>query len=345
MKFILVLGNGFSIDFVKSCMPSFANIDTGNLFSKGAAVPAPGRVQYGFLSAKHTPSLWALNARPYVDAAESMRIFEEIMSAAQAYFGHDKKKAFLGADGLRSTHLRAYCELSYYLRSLFIRYDKQRNQMRKVSDWPWAKFLECLHKRSDIDEVIVVTYNYDLWLERVLTHLGIDFHYALSSDPSGKFVLYKPHGSINFISTRQQVADRDEEEISYTLEVQDIPEEVKAISDNFESYWTKYTLVPPAGDSSRLGARWNGVLRQNLLEKLGSMNDATHTVISGLSYWHVDRGEIDEVLCSINPDSEVLMINPHPPGNLDAVLTTVFSNYTCFLGSEILTEVINELQT
>lgn len=349
MKILLVLGNGFTIDFVGNCLPKSVGIDPVNLFTRGANVPAPGGGMYGFLSAKHTPALWALNARPYTNSKDAAIIFEDILSATQTYFSHEKKSSFLNeTGGLRATHLRAYCELAYYLRALFIRYDRHHDEISGES-WAWTEFLIGLSKNQTIDEVVVVSYNYDLWLERLLKKSDISFAYANEPDLLAKFTIYKPHGSINFVPMTDQNVQAAATvgslttEVQYSLEEQDIPKEVSVIQDNFSDHWTKYTLIPPAGDSGRLSAKWNRKLRTELQEKLKTWDELDRTIVCGLSYWHVDRNEIDEVLCSINPSSEVLMINPAPPSTLDATLTTLFRNYTCFLGSDILREVGNDL--
>jgi hypothetical protein len=190
--------------------------DTMNLFSHGPNVPAPGGNSYGFLSAKHTPALWALNARPYISADDAISIFEDVLSATQTYFNHDKKKSFVGENGVRSTHLRAYCELSYYLRALFIKHDQQREFKDSLDDWPWVKFLKAIHESKSVNEVIIVTYNYDLWLEHVLNIIKIPFTYAPQSDSNKKFTIYKPHGSINFIPKDEEESDPSQPQKSST---------------------------------------------------------------------------------------------------------------------------------
>ena len=36
-------------------------------------------------------------------------------------------------------------------------------------------------------------------------------------------------------------------------------------------------------------------------------------MIFGLSYWHVDRNELDEILLSLDNKMEVRFVNPKPP--------------------------------
>lgn len=47
-------------------------------------------------------------------------------------------------------------------------------------------------------------------------------------------------------------------------------------------------------------------------------------IMYGISYWHVDRKEIDELLINLNSDMEFIFINPIPPRDLNAVLISIF---------------------
>ena len=61
----------------------------------------------------------------------------------------------------------------------------------------------------------------------------------------------------------------------------------------------------------------------------------------GISYWHVDRREIDEVLINLNPETEFIYINPVPPRDLNAVLISIFSNYVLQTSSDNIGGIIN----
>ena len=50
-------------------------------------------------------------------------------------------------------------------------------------------------------------------------------------------------------------------------------------------------------------------------------------MIYGLSYDHVDRMEMDNIITQINSNVKVTYINPYPSKTLDAVLSSVFENY------------------
>ena len=64
-------------------------------------------------------------------------------------------------------------------------------------------------------------------------------------------------------------------------------------------------------------------------------------VICGLSYWHVDRHEIDEILINLNQKANLYFINPNPPRDMNAVLMSIFSNYVLLTSSENLKEIAN----
>lgn len=93
-------------------------------------------------------------------------------------------------------------------------------------------------------------------------------------------------------------------------------------------------LIPPAGDSERFGLTWAGKLKAEAERKSASIDENDKVIICGLSYWHVDRKEIDEILLSLNSKCDLAYINPNPPEALDAVLTSLFSNYEHYVSAE-----------
>ncbi|MEY8251749.1 MAG: hypothetical protein RPR91_05130, partial [Colwellia sp.] len=63
-------------------------------------------------------------------------------------------------------------------------------------------------------------------------------------------------------------------------------------------------------------------------------------ILCGLSYWHVDRAELDELIVSCDPLINISMVNPSPQRTLNAVLTSIFSNFIAYTGSGILKDKI-----
>lgn len=77
-------------------------------------------------------------------------------------------------------------------------------------------------------------------------------------------------------------------------------------------------------------------LREIINDKVTNSGSKDKLIIFGLSYWHVDRAEIDDIITRIDPLVQVVLINPNPPTSLDAVLTSVFQNYIHYTKSEHL---------
>jgi len=86
-------------------------------------------------------------------------------------------------------------------------------------------------------------------------------------------------------------------------------------------------IIPPAGDSERFNLTWAGSLRKDAVKKAESLGNGDRVVLCGLSYWHVDRREIDDLLLKVSDQVELAFINPTPPETFDAVLTSLFRHY------------------
>ena len=100
---------------------------------------------------------------------------------------------------------------------------------------------------------------------------------------------------------------------------------------NLSRYTVVTPLIPPAGDSKRFAATWAGKLREKAKEISTDITENDKVILCGLSYWHVDRTEIDEILLHLNEKCELAYINPNPPETFDAVLTSLFSNYEHYI--------------
>lgn len=124
-KAFIILGNGFTIDFLhyyhKFDNTIAEKIDVRNLFRLGDKVSSPWDNKPGFLSYKHCHALWTLGARASSTAEESTALIEEIIACANMFFDfvndptQKSKRLKLTADGTSRIHLKAYCELMVYL--------------------------------------------------------------------------------------------------------------------------------------------------------------------------------------------------------------------------------------
>jgi hypothetical protein len=331
-KICLVLGNGFTIDLINSANLNY-EIDVINLFSKGAELPWPETGEAGFLSFKHCPNLWNLGARPNMDKAAAGTLLENIITCLNVHVLNDKPKVPDGSDKANDVYINAYYELTSYLRTLFSHYDSLVDidtLSGKLELWPWLNFLKKVNDSTEYESVTIITYNYDIWLERLLTENNIPFKLSqveggnFGTDP--KITIIKPHGSISFYHEKQSLADY---KIGYGKA---IPGD--AITDNFKvdyniplSKCLINALIPPAGDTERMKQSWSGQIRTAAAGNAKQLGSSDELMICGISYWHVDRSEIDELITNCSPDVNVYMFNPNPTESMDAVLTSLFKNY------------------
>lgn len=314
----IMLGNGFSIDLMNQLKMS-DKINLSNLFAAGSDVPWPATDSPGFLSFQNCPNLWTLGARPYLNGEDSLRIIEDVITCAnilpQRTEINDK------------IYIRAYNELEQYLMSLFVHYTgKVKLRKDKINNWGWVKFLRSLASNKDVKTVNIVSFNYDVWLELILELYGIPFSIAGLSEKKEKFHIFKPHGSIAFHSTKR---DKEAYSIQYRDSFDNHPlKDFKYDNKNLDCLNLVNAIIPPAGDSTRLSQMWSSELRNQIKMAATSLGKDDSVVICGLSYWHVDRKEIDTYLSAISPEIEnLIMINPNPPEVLNAVLMTLFNQY------------------
>ena len=310
-KAFIILGNGFTIDFLQyySKVDSSINekIDVCNLFRLGDKISTPWEEKPGFLSFKNCPALWTLGARPYNTKEESNALIEEIITCANMFFDfvnepeQKTKRLELTNSNKDKIYLRAYSELNMYLRHLFSSYntmitDKQLEKfLNGNTSWGWIDFFKAIEK-SEYDKITFVTYNYDIWLERILKILKIPFRInGFDKSCDEKVEIIKPHGSISFVPKGDISAVYS---VNYNLDFEGVPiEQLEIQYDNLTRY-PKGAIIPPAGDSMRLGttAPWSQKLRNEAKNIATSIEENDEIVLCGISYWHVDRRELFKIL-------------------------------------------------
>jgi hypothetical protein len=332
---LIILGNGFSIDFlshIKAEIPRAGEISLSNLFENGELVPWPGDDSPGFLSYKHCPNLWTLGARPNLDSTETINLIENVITCANTLNKQTRT--------VDSIYLRAYKELVTYLKALFIYYDNKINVPNiNLSSWGWCKYLVEATNDSEIRKIQIITLNYDIWLERILKKNDIAFTISNFESTDEKIVIYKPHGSISFAHKHSKV--KDVFKVDYVQDILDGKlSEFSIEYENLSALNTINAMIPPAGDSSRLDFEWAKEVRESILKVSSQLKDTDEVIICGTSYWHVDRLEIDNILTSISADvSDVKVVNPNSPEVFNAVITTLFNNVIFFKNSSPLAKL------
>lgn len=391
------MGNGITIDLMNHLGKS-SEIDTGNLFRYGSMVPWPGTNKPGFLSYKYCPNLWHLGARSTISNEDSLSLIEQIIQCANVYGA----AAFLDHALQRNPndiHIKAYHELLLYLRYLFVHYDKKVGPLSaaQVEKWPWLKIIRDAINQNVFSQVTVVTYCYDIWLERSLTALGIPFYVSGFESPpaTGKAVeILKPHGSISFCYKNELPRSAFTE-----IKLRDFLDHSTTPTDDFtvnyqdlDRVFPLTPLIPPAGQSRRFGQYlsrdtsigrdanqpttevtntlvgeeavsaqemvsaavttgetsddavrqdgWANTIRKTAMERAQDLAEGDELILGGLSYWHVDRDEIDGLLAASHPQANVKMVNPSAPQSLNAVLTSLFPNYIHFSNASVLSEAL-----
>lgn len=342
-KEFIIIGNGFTIDLL-NFIDKNDEINVKNLFAAGDKVPWPTDNVPGYLSYKHTPNLWQGGVSSTIDNSTALQLIEEIITTANMYTEIKKNKngfepKYLD-DVKNSRYIKAYRELASYLKHLFIYYnnlvDDKLLREDSLKSWGWYKYFKKLKDDENVEEVIIVTYNYDIFLERIFSVNKIPFKVEGLEENDSKFTIIKPHGSISFAHTLLPY--------DYDIKYDPIfPEgkitDFKLNYDNMGGNYLVDAIIPPAGNSNRIDLEWSQTLRKSVLKYAQKMSYKDKVIVSGISYWHVDREEIDELLVNMHPGVDLTMVNPAVPKIFSAVIESIFKNYTVYSNSDNLGEV------
>ncbi len=320
------MGNGVSIDLL-NFLEKNEKIDLSNLFNNGEKVRWPVDNSIGFLSYKYCPALWRLGARPTNKKNEANKIIEDIITCANVYASLDVKNRPKMDNHIESIYLRAYNELVSYLRYLFIYYNNfiTDEHLDDINKWQWSKLLNGLYASERVEKIVVITYNYDIFLERILNKLNIPFDVYIGEETNNKIQIYKPHGSISFIHKTELSLDAFELKNSFDNSDAEL-NQFNIKYDNLICNPSVIPLIPPAGQASRYSNSWAATIRKSIIQECSKSKSKDVLIFGGLSYWHVDREEIDEIILNVNNELNMYIINPNPPEEFMAVLTTIFKN-------------------
>ncbi|MCI5137247.1 MAG: hypothetical protein D3922_02260 [Candidatus Electrothrix sp. AR1] len=326
MNYYLVIGNGVSIDLIKF-LKKDDSIDLSNLFNNGERVRWPVGNHIGFLSYKYCPALWRLGARPTSNVDEAHKIINDIITCANVYASLSVKNRPKMANDIESIYLKSYNELVSYLRFLFVHYNTSVDDkmLDDVCNWQWAKIIKKMYDDKNVNKINIITYNYDVWIERVLDKLKLEYNVFMGEKGDSKIEIYKPHGSISFI--HDTVMSLDAFELKNSFEHTDAEiNKFKVVYEDLICNPAVIPLIPPAGQSSRYQNSWAASIRNGIVEECQKSTNSDVLIFGGLSYWHVDREEIDEIILNINNKLNMFLVNPNPPKEFFAVLTTIFKN-------------------
>jgi hypothetical protein len=336
VKYLLILGNGFSMDLLKH-IGKLEDYPLGNILSFGDRLPWPENGSNAFISFRNTPNLWLLGVRSNNPPERNNQIIENIITCANAFHMKKPTERVSPNNVKGDLYIKAYKELVSFLKYLFVKIDDEITiTAEQLEGWHWTKVLRSLNENRNIKEINIITFNYDLWMERVLDTLGITYKTTvIENGKNGKFVITKPHGSISFMHNSNMDVSAFNINLQPEMDIlEGNAEDFTWDMSNLSRYTSVTPLIPPAGDSERFATTWASQLREQAKAISESIDENDKVVLCGLSYWHVDRKEIDEILLHLNDQCELAYINPNPPETLDAVLTSLFSNYEHYINIE-----------
>ena len=334
-KIYIILGNGFSINLIDK-LHMTDKVDLQNLFAKGDEVQWPGEVGGGFLSKKYCKNLWTLGARTTMTKMEANQFIGDLITCYNVFNTAQIVTPSFFTSGV-NIYKEAHNELSTYLKHLFMYYNANISdkQLAELSEVPLIKWIN--EEKNQGNDVVIITYNYDIFLERLLKINHIPFGiYGLTKNIQNKVRILKPHGSISFSS-------RDLTPLGKKFD----------IKDTFDSMGTPITklkldyslkddrslvnaIIPPAGDANRLIGGWVKYIRSKIREEVEQSSEQDELIIYGLSYDYVDRIELDEILTTVNSELDVKYINPYPSKTLEMVLGSIFRNYIHLKNADLL---------
>lgn len=328
----IVLGNGFSINLINQ-LDLAEVIDLTNLFSKSDKVAWPGKEDNNrcFLSYKNCKELWLLGARSTNTREETADLIGDIITSMNAYvLSVSQNENYEAQEGF---HYKAYCQLISYLKNLFIYYNnlvsnKQLTDFLCNSGDALIDYISLNLKAGN--KIRIITYNYDIFLERLLQLQGITYKMAGfdECDINDQMIIYKPHGSISFES-KEKRPNTSPYHVgtdlfqSCVMDISDMEVNLGVIRDQS----LIDPIIPPSGDANRIKKGWSYSINQEVEKSVKTAKDKDELIIYGISYSHVDRNELDRILTTLPNKIDVRYINPIPSKTLDMVLTSIFNNY------------------
>lgn len=335
MKVLLIAGNGLSMGMLKG--NPVDSVDLSNLFVMGSDVTWPADGKPGFLSYEHCPNLWALGARQTVSSSKAYEVIEQTITAVNACCLADPSSL----DG--GIYIRAYKELVAYLRYLFVHFDSVLQKEKFFESAAIFQPIEWLLQAAsdpNVTDVDIVSFNYDAFLERSLQSKRINFSIPLLNEVAGtKVRLHKPHGSITFCG--KKAIDRSAFAINYNnIFTEGGIDELEVKYDGLDDHYPMVGMLPPAGESERYRHRWIRQIWDKVIEAAQQLADGDLVIIHGLSYWHVDRREIDMLLSKLPRNVRVISVNPNPNPQFEAVCCSLFRQYQSYSNSKQLARMI-----
>lgn len=343
------------------------NIDLSNLFYYGASFNFP-MTNDPFLTEEHCPKLWHLGARPGMDRDKANEIISQIITCGNVYalakyqeeiistndFGNYDNQydltilnslsesngtntcnnvcpspKYCDNDIISRLYFAAYGEFSSYIRYLMIYYNSQITDDDLINiDVPLITYIK--QNYDSFNRIIINSYNYDIIMERLLMVNGLPFTLGCFDNKRSKIIFYKPHGSISFsykktypLGTHYKIPYN---ELSFQQKIK-----ITDFNINYEfvdNYPKHNGMVPPYGEAERFEISYYQKIRNSIIRAAQKSEPDDIYYIIGSSYGNVDRFELDRINTSFDKLVNVTYVNPFPNQDFNAVLSSLFINYS-----------------
>lgn len=275
-KFAILVGNGFTIDFLSHNKSSYnSSLPLRNFGSPSISYDS-------FIN--QMPSIKEKLVKTNGDDFELINNFSKQYSLSSKEFGH----------------LRQFLALSYsHLHTKVINYN--------YVNWKWYEWF----RKNRHNLFCSISLNYDLILESTLNKLNIA-HYRVGTDEPvfGSMVL-KPHGSIDFDMPSFAFSIPKKLRLQGTTSLNDAQFVQVIKSSEFLDPRIEADIIPPTMHNFQKELSW--VNRQSQFY-LSISQELQSFIIVGSSYWDVDRPEIDFYLENLPKNATVYIgtKEPHP---------------------------------
>ncbi|PEF04993.1 hypothetical protein COM97_18675 [Bacillus thuringiensis] len=178
-----------------------------------------------------------------------------------------------------------------------------------MNDWKWVRWL----KQNKKGLSCAISFNYDMVLERSLKVASVHYSRIGTNEPTIGIPILKPHGSIDFDIDRSNINIPWESLWNTATSLNDAG--YVSVVPKFE--WllprVEADIIPPSMHNYQKRLRWVKKMNSTYESKA---NELDALVIIGISYWDVDRQEIDFFLEKLPKTSTVYIMNPEPHPDL-----------------------------
>ncbi|MGG5736892.1 hypothetical protein [Bacillus cereus group sp. IBL03679] len=211
------------------------------------------------------------------------------------------------------------CELRKFLVAAYSSFQLAIDEY-SLFEWKWVKWLQRNRTRLSC----AISFNYDVLLERALKFANIPYSRIGTSECVSKVPILKPHGSIDF-DIKGLISGLPVDELwRVTTSLNDIGLPFIVPKQDWLLPRMEADIIPPSMHNIQLKLSW---IHSMLNEYIKFARNLDAFVIVGISYWDVDRPEIDFFLNQLPKKAKVYIMNPNPNPDLIQKITSLELDY------------------